>query len=266
MKILVLGAGAIGGYFGARLQQAGADVTFLVRSRRAAQLAAHGLAVHSPYGNFEITPRYLESGQLRGHYDLVLLTCKAYDLDGAIEAITPAIGASSHVLPLLNGLLHLDRLTQAFGAPRVLGGCCSIPVMLGPQGEVKHLAKMHRIAFGALPGTSADAAPKLERIRDFLSRTPVDAVLADDMRQEMWEKFVGLATLAAMTCLMRAAVGDICSSEEGTALMTEALAACSGTATAAGFPPREAAIAGFRRMLLDASSSGMASMLRDLEG
>ena len=161
MKILVLGAGAIGGYFGARLQQAGADVTFLVRSRRAAQLAAHGLAVRSPFGDFDVKPRWLEAQALREPYDLVLLTCKAYDLDGALEAIAPAMGPTSHVLPLLNGLLHLDRLAQAFGAQRVVGGCCSIPVTLGPQGEVLHLAKMHRIAFGTLPGTSPEARAKL---------------------------------------------------------------------------------------------------------
>jgi 2-dehydropantoate 2-reductase len=266
MKILVLGAGAIGGYFGARLQQAGADVTYLVRSRRAQQLAAHGLAVRSPFGDFEVTPRWVQAHEVREPYDLVLLTCKAYDLDGALEAIAPAMGPSSHVLPLLNGLLHLDRLAQAFGPQRVVGGACSIPVTLGPQGEVLHLAKMHRIAFGALPGTSPDARARLEALHAFLSKTPVDTVLADDMMLEMWEKFVGLATLAAMTCLMRATVGDIVSSEEGGALMTEALEACVRTATAAGYAPREAPMAGFRRMLLDPASTGAASMLRDLEG
>lgn len=266
MKILVLGAGAIGGYFGARLMQAGADVSFLVRSRRAAQLAEHGLVLRSPFGDADLNPRWLEAAELREPYDLVLLTCKAYDLDSALEAIAPAMGPSSHVLPLLNGLLHLERLAQAFGAQRVVGGCCSIPVTLGPQGQVLHLAKMHRIAFGPLPGTSPDARAKLGHLHALLSKTPVDAVLADDMMQEMWEKFVGLATLAAMTCLMRAAVGDILSSEEGTALMTETLEACTRTAAANGCPPREAALAGSQRMLFDPSSTGMASMARDLEG
>lgn len=266
MKILVLGAGAIGGYFGARLQQAGADVTYLVRSRRAEQLATHGLAVQSPFGDFAVTPRWVEAHAVREPFDLVLLTCKSYDLDGALEAIAPAMGPSSHVLPLLNGLLHLDRLAQAFGAERVVGGCCSIPVTLGPKGEVLHLAKMHRIAFGALPGTSATARAKLEALHAFLSKASVDAVLADDMMLEMWEKFVGLGTLAAMTCLMRASVGDIMSSEEGAALMTETLDACVRTATAAGYAPREAPMAGFRRMLFDPASTGAASMLRDLEG
>lgn len=266
MRILVLGAGAIGGYFGAHLQQAGADLTWLVRDRRAQQLATHGLAVRSPIGDFDVKPRWLQSHEVREPFDLILLTCKAYDLDGAMKAIAPAMGPSSHVLPLLNGLLHLETLAQVFGAQRVLGGACSIPVTLGPQGEVRHLAKMHRIAFGTLPGSSPDARAKLETLHAFLAKTPVDAVLAEDMMLEMWEKFVGLGTLAAMTCLMRATVGDILASEEGTGLMTEALEVSMRTAAAAGYPPREAAIAGFRRMLMDPTSTGAASMLRDLEG
>ena len=165
MRILVLGAGAIGGYFGARLLQAGADVTFLVRAGRAAQLARDGLVVRSPLGDVVTTPRWVEAGTLRETCDLVLLTCKAYDLAGALDAIAPAMGPDSHVLPRLNGLLHLERLAHAFGAARVVGGCCTIPVTLGAGGEILHLMPMQRIAFGPLPGTGADAHAKLERQR-----------------------------------------------------------------------------------------------------
>lgn len=265
MRILILGAGAIGGYFGARLQQAGADVTYLVRPGRASQLAGQGLVVRSPFGDLQLAPRLIAAADPQAPFDLVLLTCKAYDLDGALAAIAPAMGPSSHVLPLLNGLLHYERLAQVFGAPRVLGGCCAIPVTLAPSGEVLHLARMHRIAFGPLAGTSAQALPKLEQLRRLLAASGVDAVLADDVMQELWEKFVGLATLAAMTCLMRACAGDIVSTEEGGALMAEALQAAERTAAASGHPSREAPAAGYRRMLLDPASSGVASMMRDLE-
>ena len=266
MRILILGAGAIGGYYGARLMQAGADVSFLVRSGRAAQLAAHGLVLRSPLGDAQLTPRWLEAAGLREPFDLVLLTCKAYDLDAAIAAIAPAVGPSTLVLPLLNGLLHLDRLAEAFGAARVVGGCCSIPVTLGPQGEILHLGKMQRIAFGPLPGSAPDARERLARLHGFLAQTPGEAVLADAMMQEMWEKFVGLCSLAAMTCLMRGAVCDILATEEGGALMNATFEACARTAAANGHPPREAPMNGFRKMLLDPASPGMASMLRDLEG
>lgn len=265
MKILVLGAGAIGGYFGARLMQAGADVTFLVRERRASQLAARGLVVQSPHGDFTLPPKWLLAKDLDQQYDLVLLACKAYDLDSAIDAIRPAMGPDSHVLPLLNGLSHLDRLAETFGAARVIGGCCAIPGTLGPEGEVIQMNPVHRIVYGALPGTSPGARTKLEELHALFGKTSVSAALADDMMLEMWEKFVGLATMATMTCLMRASIGIIMSTEEGPGLMEDTLEACIRTATANGHAPREAMIANTRAMIFDRSSPVTASMARDVE-
>jgi len=265
MKILVLGAGAIGGYFGGRLVQAGADVTFLVRERRAQQLRANGLVVRSPHGDFTVPARTLVRAEPGSAFDLVLLTCKAYDLDSAIETLVPAVGASTCVLPLLNGIAHIERLAAAFGAARVAGGSCAIPATLTAQGEVVQLGTFHRIVFGRLPKTSADAQPKLEALRDRYAATPVPVELADDMTAALWEKFVGLATLAAMTCLMRATVGDILHTDAGAALLDETFDACRRTAAAAGHPPGEAALATFRAMLSDRTSTLTASMLRDLE-
>src|SRR5262249_9783197 len=148
MKILILGAGAIGGYFGARLHQAGADVTFLVRERRAAQLRDRGLVVRSPHGDFDVSPQWTVGADGKSPFDLRILACKAFDLDAAIRSIHPAVGPSSHVMPLLNGMAHLDRLAGAFGAERVLGGSCAIPATLSPDGEVVQLAPLHRIVFG----------------------------------------------------------------------------------------------------------------------
>jgi 2-dehydropantoate 2-reductase len=265
MKILVLGAGAIGGYFGARLVQARADVHFLVRERRAALLAGRGLVVRSPHGDFTVPARTLLAGEVQPGWDLVLLTCKSYDLDAAIASVAPALGERTLVLPLLNGLAHIERLRAAFGAARVLGGTCVIPATLTPEGEVQHLGTPHRITFGPLAGTRAGAAHDLEPLREAFARGPVEAVLADDMAQPLWEKFVGLATLAAMTCLMRAAVGDIVASDDGALLMEDTLRACVATATAAGHAPREAALAPLRAMLFAPGSDFTASMLRDLE-
>jgi len=265
MKILVLGAGAIGGYFGARLVQGGADVQFLVRDRRAAQLRDRGLVVRSPHGDFTVAAQPLLATQIDGPADLVLLTCKAYDLDTAITAITPAMGPHSHVLPLLNGLAHIERLRAAFGAARVAGGSCGIPATLAANGDVVHLSPLHRINFGALPGTSADVAPKLDALLKAFSATPVTAEIADDMLLAMWEKFVGLTTMATMTCLMRAAVCDILGTDEGAALMAETYAACEASAHAAGHTLRAATMAPFRAMFDDPRSTMTASMLRDLE-
>lgn len=266
MKILMLGAGAIGGYFGGRLVQAGGDVTFLVRERRAAQLADRGLVVRSPHGDFDVKPQCVRRAEDGGPFDLVIVACKAYDLEAAIESVRPAVGASTHVLPLLNGVAQIDRLEQVFGASRVVGGSVAIPATLSSEGDVVQLAPLHRIVFGVLPGSSAEASGKLQALETLFRRTSVDVVLARDIWLELWEKFVGLATLAAMTCLMRAAVGDIVETDEGPALMGETYDACVRVAQAAGHAPRERAQAEFRRRLMEKGSTLTASMLRDLEG
>ncbi len=265
MKILVLGAGAIGGYFGGRLVQAGGDVSFLVRERRRAQLAERGLVVRSPHGDFNVPVRTVTSDAPGGSADLVLLACKAYDLEPAIAAIAPAVGDSTTVMPLLNGLAHVERLQAAFGSARVAGGSCGIPATLTDEGEVVQLGNFHRIVFGRLPGTAVGAQAKLQTLHRLFQATPVDVELSEHMMLALWEKFVGLATLAAMTCLMRGAVADILSADDGAAMMAEAYAACDATARAAGHVPREAAMAGFRAMFADRSSPLTASMLRDLE-
>ncbi|RVT50379.1 2-dehydropantoate 2-reductase [Rubrivivax albus] len=268
MRILVLGAGGIGGYFGGRLIQAGADVSFAVRPRRMAQLMAQGLVVQSPHGDFQLAPttfRCVDSSTVRGTWDLIVLAPKAYDLDSALDAISPAVGSGTAIVPLLNGLRHIDALQARFGAAHVAGGTCGIPATLRPDGTVVQLGPLHRIVFGALPGTSASAAALLAALRDAFARTPVEAILEPDMVRALWEKFVGLTTLAAMTCLMRGSVGDILATDEGEALFAETMAACVATATAAGQAPREAALLPFRKMMAARGSNVTASMLRDLE-
>lgn len=265
MKILVLGAGAIGGYFGGRLLQAGADVSFLVRARRQAQLREHGLVVRSPHGDFTLPVNALLREEIREPADLLLLACKAYDLDAAIEAIAPAMGEHTTLVPLLNGLAHIDKLQAAFGPARVAGGTCAIPGTLSPAGEVLQLGPVHRIAFGPLAGSADATGVKLDALLAALRRTPVDAEIDPQMMRALWEKFVGLATLAAMTCLMRGTVGDILSTDDGAALFAETFAACQAAARAAGFEPREAPMAVFRTMMADRQSPMKASMARDLE-
>lgn len=265
MKIMVLGAGAIGGYFGGRLVQAGADVSFLVRPGRQQQLERDGLVVRSPHGDFQLPVRALRAEQIDAPAELLLLACKAYDLEAAIASVAPAVGPGTTVLPLLNGLLHIERLSAAFGPSRVAGGSCGIPATLSPQGEVLQLGALHRIVFGALPDTAPEALPRLKTLLGLYQRTPVEVMLDEQMMCALWEKFAGLATLAAMTCLMRGSVGDILSSDDGAALFASTYAACTGAARAAGFEPRVAAIGAFRAMWSDPASTTTASMLRDLK-
>ena len=236
MRILVLGAGAVGGYFGGRLVEAGGDVTFLVRERRAAELAADGLAIRSPCGDATVRVQTVRAGEALAPYDVVLLGCKAYDLESAMDSIAPAMGAESAVLPLLNGLSHLDRLDRRFGAARVLGGLAQIAATLGAGGRIEHLNKAppHHLRRARRQAQRARRRPW----RRCWRKGRFDSALSDEIVLEMWEKFVLLATLAGMTCLMRAPVGAIVATSDGEALMTELLAECAAVATAAGHAPR----------------------------
>ncbi|MBK8338120.1 MAG: ketopantoate reductase family protein [Sterolibacteriaceae bacterium] len=271
MKILVLGAGATGGYFGGRLAEAAqlgkasVDVSFLVRPARAERLAAEGLRVDSPHGGFALPVRTVVQAALRPDYDLVLLTCKAYDLDSAIESIAPALRADTLILPVLNGLAHFERLDREFGAARVLGGCCHIAGVLTREGVVRQLTDVHRITYGLRPGNAAAGQAVLDRLHGAFGQTPVDARLVDDIDQEIWEKFVFLATLAGMTTLMRGSVGDIVAAPGGAALAERMLAECESAAAAAGKPSRPKVAASTLKTLTQPGSPLTASMLRDLE-
>jgi 2-dehydropantoate 2-reductase len=170
------------------------------------------------------------------------------------------------VLPLLNGVAHIERLQAAFGLARVAGGSCQIPATLTAEGTVVQLADFHRIVFGLLPQTAPQGLAKLQALLALYRRTPVGVELAPDIMLAMWEKFAGLATLAAMTCLMRGAVCDILTTDEGAALLEETYVACSAVARAEYQAPREAVMAHFKAMFSDRSSAVTASMLRDLEG
>lgn len=273
MRILVLGAGGTGGYFGGRLAQAGADVTFLVRPARAQRLREHGLVIRSPQGDAQLPVQLVTADQAaewtrRGHADLVLLSCKAYDLDDAISAIRPVVGERTVVLPVLNGLAHLERLDAAFGESRVLGGLCHISATTAPDGAVLHLSigqgpAVHSITFGER--TPNAPRERTEAIRDVFATAHFDSVLAENVMQDMWEKFVFLTSLASMTCLMRATVGEIVATDEGRALNEAMFAACEQVAAASGYPIRQAARERGLNVLTQAGSPLTASMLRDLE-
>jgi 2-dehydropantoate 2-reductase len=273
MRVMVLGAGAVGGYFGGRLAEAGRDVTFLVRGPRAAALAEHGLKVASPLGDFQVPVKVATSDRVGGPYDLVLLTAKHYDLDAAIGAIRLGVGPNTAVLPLLNGLVHLDRLDAAFGPGHVLGGVAYVGAGLLPDGSIRHWNRLSGIAFGERPmeqtrGPQAHGGRISERARAIealYAGTPVSAPANDNILQEMWEKFVMISAMAGMNCLMRGNVGEIVATDDGAALMKEALAECRAVAEAAGYPPRREARERVEAMVTEPGSVNSASMRQDLD-
>jgi 2-dehydropantoate 2-reductase len=262
MRILVLGAGAVGGYFGGRLAEARKDITFLVRGPRAAVLAEHGLKVESPLGAFQVPIKVATADRVGGPYDLVLLTAKHYDLDAAIAAIRPGVGAGTAVLPLLNGLMHLDRLDKAFGPERVLGGVAYVGAVLQPDGSIRHVNRLSGIAFGERQGEITERAKAIEQL---FANTPVSAPANDQIMLEMWEKFVFISAMAGMNCLMRGNVGEIIASQDGEALMLDALAECQRVAEAAGYPPRPQSRERVRAILTERGGINSASMRQDLE-
>jgi len=265
MKVLILGAGAVGGYFGGRLVQAGADVTFLVRPQRARRLAQAGLVIRSPLGDAEIQVRTVLEAAVRPDYDLVILSCKAYDLDASIASVGGAMGPNTLLLPLLNGMAHLARLERVFGRARVLGGTCYIASTLDADGGIRHLGKFQGITCGTRAGNHAHAGAVLQELAQAYASVSVECKVSAGIEQDMWEKFVLLASLAAMTCLMRATVGEILSAVDGEALMREALSACIAAAGAAGHAPRAESLQRTEGMLFARGSAFTASMLRDME-
>ena len=263
MRTLVLGAGATGGFFGGRMLQAGRDVTFMVRPARAAALARTGLVIRGPSGEVTIpNPPTVTAASPGGGYDVVILGCKAYDLDPAMNDLAGAIAPQTAILPVLNGMRHLDALIARFGDDRVIGGLCQIAATLTPDGAIVQMGDMKaNLVFGERAGGMSERVRSIaEEMQgaDFASRA------SDNILQEMWEKWVLLATLGGATCLMRATVGDIVLA--GAADITLGLLdECVAIATESGFPPREERLK-HNRMFLAASGSPMtASMMRDIE-
>jgi len=263
MRILVVGAGAIGGYFGGRMLQAGRDVTFLVRPRRAAELAEAGLVIKSPNGDVTLkNPPTVLAEKLTEKFDAVLLSCKAFDLADAIKSFAPAVGPQTSIIPMLNGMLHLDVLDEKFGRERVLGGLCAIAVTLNDRREVVQLAPMQSLNFGERDGS---LSKRVQAIAEAMASGNFGSVASEHIVQEMWEKWVFLASLAASTSLMRATVGNILASPGGKDFILGIVDECSAVAAAEGHAPRAPFVERTRGMLTAEGSQLTASMFRDIK-
>jgi 2-dehydropantoate 2-reductase len=262
MRILVVGAGALGGYFGGRLKEAGRDVTFLVRPHRAEHLAKTGLIVRSPKGDINIpAPPTVLAENISAPFDLILLSCKAYDLQGAMDSFAPAVGADTAILPLLNGMKHMDLLAARFGAGAVLGGQCIISATLDGEGRILHLNDLHFLSFGEQNGAKS---PRVAAIAAAFSGTKFDSQLSLTILQDMWEKWAFIAAAAGVCCLMRGAFGDIAAAG-GSQYASAMFAECCAIAAKNGFNPGETAVKRSIGMLTAAGSPIAASMLRDVE-
>ena len=243
--------------------QAGRDITFLVRPRRAAELASAGLVIKSPNGDVTLkNPPAVQADALNEKFDVVLLSCKAFDLDDAIRSFAPAVGPNTSIIPLLNGMLHLKVLDDKFGRDRVLGGLCAIAVTLNEAREVVQLQPMNSLNFGERDGKMTD---RVRAIADIFAAGKFGSVASENIMQEMWEKWVFLASLAASTSLMRAPVGSILAAPGGRDFLLGILDECSAIAKAAGHASRAPFLERTHGMLTTEGSPLTASMFRDIK-
>jgi 2-dehydropantoate 2-reductase len=267
MRILVIGAGAVGGYFGAHLAQAGRDVTFLVREKRAEQLRRTGLQVVDTVQDTALTvqPKLLLASELSAApdaYDLILLSTKAYSLAAAIDDFTPAVGPGTSILPLLNGMAHLDTLAARFGKQAVLGGSTRIVASLDAEGRVVSMDKVfHDLHYGEL---DKQMTPRIQAIDATLRGCGFDTDLEPDILAFMWNKWTLLSSLGAITCMLRGSIGAVVAAPGGTETARAILAESVAIATANGYPPPEKFIAAVSARLTEAGSDLTASMYRDM--
>jgi len=262
MRILVIGAGALGGYFGACLVRAGRDVTFMVRPRRAAQLAQAGLKVRSPHGDFAVPVKTIAPDAIGEPFDLILLGVKSYSLDEAMDQFAPAVGSGTAILPVLNGMGHIDRLTARFGARPVLGGMANISAGIDADGRVTHFMPIHDLIFGEVAGGMTERIRALEAV---IGNAGFDARTSDTVMHSMWEKFAQLGLGAGITCMMRASIGDILAAPGGREAMFALYEECRAVAAAAGFPPRPNMVELAHKLITTEGSPLKWSMLRDIE-
>ncbi len=262
MRLLVVGAGSTGGYFGGRLAQAGRDVTFLVRPGRAALLREKGLQVISPHGDFALEPQLVTAGEIKGTYDIILLTVKAYSLDVALDDLAPVVGPRTMILPVLNGMKHIDSLIGCFGKQATVGCVCRVAATLDDEGRIVQIAKFQDLDYGEMDGA---VSPRMKDLDQFMQGAGFDAKLSTDIAREMWEKWIYLAAMGGITCLMRGTIGEIEAAISGTAFVNHLLDEVVSVVRAVGSPPSEAFLTEVRTALTKKGSPQTSSMYRDLQ-
>ncbi|GAX91152.1 ketopantoate reductase family protein [Effusibacillus lacus] len=206
MKVTVVGAGAVGGYFGGRLQEAGFDVTYLVREKRAQQLKETGLIIRSPFGDAELVPKTALAAEEIEACDLVILGVKNYHLKEAIESIRPLFEKGAKVLPLLNGIEHFDILQREFGEEAVLGGICQIISTLDREGRILHTNQMHEITFGPLTPGQEEFCRQLE---EAVEGANMKLKLSKDVRVDMWSKYAFITAFSGVTTASRLPINEV---------------------------------------------------------
>jgi len=262
MRALIVGAGSVGGYFGGRLAAAGRDVSFLVRPHRATQLT-RGLTISSQGQDTTIPVKLVLTGATAGEFDVILLAVKAYQLDCAIADLAPYVNERTTILPLLNGMKHMDALRSRFGEPQVLGGVARIATSLDEQGRILDQASFHDLSYGEWSGVRSSRILALD---EFMRGAGFDARLSTEIEREMWEKWAMLASLGAVTCLMDGDIGSVARAPGGIEFVQRLFAEVVATMGAAWGALAEPFKSQVLALLTDRSSRLTSSMYRDMKG
>ncbi len=262
MKILVVGAGAVGGYFGARLAQAGRDVAFLVRPSRMQQLQRDGLRIVSTDGDLTIKPQTLSSTQIHSPYDVIFLSVKSFALDQAITDMAPAVGPATMIYPALNGMRHIDILAHRFAPAAVLGGVCMVSTELDQQGRIVQFNEMQSLTYGERDG---QLTPRIRQLDETFRGAGFETELSTNIMQAMWQKWVGISTLGLVNCLFNAPVGEINAVPNGEETALQALDECASIAAACGYPTAKQFLDMVHLRLTTKGSNLTASMYRDMQ-
>jgi 2-dehydropantoate 2-reductase len=261
MRLLVVGAGSTGGYVGARLAEAGRDVTFLVRPARAAQLRSAGLHIRSPRGNITIKPQAIRSQEITKAFDMVLLAIKSFQLDTALTDLTPAVDSNTLILPVLNGMRHMDVIAKRFASQNLVGCALQLATILEDDGTITQLTPLQDFAYGERDSSTT------ARIRDldsFMKSAEIGARLSDSILREMWQKWILLAALGGITCLMRGSIGEVMACAGGEDFAEAVLDEIVAIVRVVGEPPAAEFLSSARKQLTAKGSTLTSSMFRDL--
>jgi len=212
MKLLIVGAGAIGGYFGGRLLEQGQNVTFLVRDKRKEQLIKTGLNIESINGNVELVPRLITVNDIGEKFDLIIISTKSYHLTQVINDVRPFVNEDTIILPLLNGIGHLDQLVDAFGEDAVIGGLCFIETTLDEHGTILQKSPLHQLIYGERSG---EITPRIEKLKTVFNGANASFDLSKQINQEMWHKYLFITVMSGITSLMESPIGPIMELESG---------------------------------------------------
>jgi len=263
MKILVLGAGATGGYFGGRLLEKGEDVTFLVREKREKQLKKDGLVIKSIHGDVSLKPTTILSGKSEDlPFDIVFVATKAYHLQEAMEAVDSFVRDYTLVIPLLNGIEHFEELYKYFSKDQIIGGLCFIESTLDEQGHIIQTSEKHELAFGEMSGGQSE---RIQQLNKLFEGTKATFRLSDNIQQDLWHKYLFITTLSGITSLMRSPIGPIRDTLEGRTYIQQLFEEVRLTMLEVRGPIADGIVEQQMSMVDQLDGKMKSSMLRDIE-